>query len=852
MAITSFREAGHYAKVHLVPDVIVKRRLNFITIHYMYMIGMSFSISLILYGIGDIPYIDALFFASGACTQSGLNTIDINLIHTGQQAMLWLGAMLCNPIIIHSVVVIVRLYWFEKRFKDVVREARKLRRTRSKARTNTFAKEEADPGKEELGVRGRAIKILRNTGRVTESNPLAEKSELPTNGKEGDFSDTSGMNSDDGRHGSAPVIGLRRPSTHSEDETRFPQQRSPDQHITFLENQRNPKDTETLRIPSPREFDRGGKPKTVDDEDYDELAMRMTRSPEETLLRHDMATRIATNEGANHIAFDEPRIIRDRDRDRATTFPRSITKQSTGPRNHDASNLPQPRAERSSTFNSLKRMDTRKTMEAAPYLSWQPTIGRNSFFVNLTEEQREELGGIEYRALKTLALVLAVYFLAFHILGVICLVPWILQENRWGNILREQGVGRTWWGVFTASSAFNDLGFTLTNNSMLSFQDATFPLLLMTFLIIIGNTGFPCMLRFCIWATSKVVPVGSGVWEELQFLLDHPRRCFTLLFPRAATWWLFGILVFLNGLDVILFVVLDLHDPVVSSIPGPLRFVDGLFQASCTRTAGFSVINLAGLHSGIQVSYLVMMYISVFPIAISMRRTNVYEERSLGIYISQNEDDEDNNDPSYVGAHLRKQLSFDLWYVFLGLFIIAIAEGGRLAAKTVNEVSFDVFSVLFEIVSAYGTVGLSLGYPTINASLSAEFSVVSKLVIIAMQIRGRHRGLPYELDRAILLPSESLHEKEAKEGERILQRRRSSLGQMSAVDGQMESDRFRAGLGLSTAYEQHDQGSRERGQTFSSQQSNNSVNQQSHARHGLGTAMFKLASAPDAIKKRLT
>ena len=41
-----------------------------------------------------------------------------------------------------------------------------------------------------------------------------------------------------------------------------------------------------------------------------------------------------------------------------------------------------------------------------PYLSWTPTIGRNSAFIDLTEEQREELGGIEYRALKTLALIL--------------------------------------------------------------------------------------------------------------------------------------------------------------------------------------------------------------------------------------------------------------------------------------------------------------------------------------------------------------------------------------------------------------------------------------------------------------
>ena len=52
-----------------------------------------------------------------------------------------------------------------------------------------------------------------------------------------------------------------------------------------------------------------------------------------------------------------------------------------------------------------------------------------------------------------------------------------------------------------------------------------------------------------------------------------------------------------------------------------------------------------------------------------------------------------------------------------------------------------------------GTVGLSLGYPGINASLSGTFTTFSKLVIVAMEIRGRHRGLPYDVDRAVLLPS---------------------------------------------------------------------------------------------------
>jgi hypothetical protein len=184
-----------------------------------------------------------------------------------------------------------------------------------------------------------------------------------------------------------------------------------------------------------------------------------------------------------------------------------------------------------------------------------------------------------------------------------------------------------------------------------------------------------------------------------------------------------------------------------------------------------------------------MMYISVFPIAISIRRTNVYEEKSLGIW--GGEEDGDDTDPSYVGQHLRRQLSFDLWYVFLGLFIIAIVEGDRIANN--KDTSFTMFSVLFEIVSAYGTVGLSLGYKGIDASFSAEFKPLSKLVVCAMMIRGRHRGLPYALDRAILLPSEKLQEQESEDANRRAPRRGSIF-----AEGH-EAERLRSGPNWSSA-----------------------------------------------------
>jgi Trk-type K+ transport system membrane component len=180
------------------------------------------------------------------------------------------------------------------------------------------------------------------------------------------------------------------------------------------------------------------------------------------------------------------------------------------------------------------------------------------------------------------------------------------------------------------------------------------------------------------------------------------------------------------------------------------KFVNGLFQIASTRTAGFTITWLSRLHPAIQVSFLVMMYISAFPIAIVMRKTNVYEEKSLGIYY---DDTPMPHAQQGLMSHIQRQLGFDLWYVMLGFFLIAVAEGKRLQEHP-NDRAFSLFPILFEMVSGYGTVGLSLGYPGTDTSLCAQFSWVSKLIIIAMEVRGRHRGLPHALDHAILLPCE--------------------------------------------------------------------------------------------------
>jgi Trk-type K+ transport system membrane component len=62
--------------------------------------------------------------------------------------------------------------------------------------------------------------------------------------------------------------------------------------------------------------------------------------------------------------------------------------------------------------------------------------------------------------------------------------------------------------------------------------------------------------------------------------------------------------------------------------------------------------------------------------------------------------------------------------------------------------------MIFEVVSAYGPVGLSIGLPNESYSPSGGFHTISKVLICAAMIRGRHRGLPAAIDKAILLPCE--------------------------------------------------------------------------------------------------
>ncbi len=353
-------------------------------------------------------------------------------------------AMICNPIFIHSFVVFVRLYWFEKRFQHVVREARNSRRTRS--RTKTDMKADRDIGHEEQGVNGRSIVVMHNDSPTDKHRQLANDIHKPDPQQEAESANNTGTGSsnsesadtlaDERRTTSSPSPPRRTPSFHRDiffaDEVkpeprvdvddRLPEHRSTEQHIAFLENQRNPKDKGKLRIPGPRDFDRGVVPETVaDDEDGGPMARKITSPTEPDTPagrtnghagQMDAIAEMNSDDQQmkRNITIDEPQ------HPRARTQGSAMSRMKFHHHGTNDQNLPQTpssatgfsglRNRGRSFTNSSMRSSRTQEKDPMPYLSWQPTIGRNSAFIDLTEEQREELGGIEYRALKTLALIL--------------------------------------------------------------------------------------------------------------------------------------------------------------------------------------------------------------------------------------------------------------------------------------------------------------------------------------------------------------------------------------------------------------------------------------------------------------
>lgn len=387
------------------------------------------------------------------------------------------------------------------------------------------------------------------------------------------------------------------------------------------------------------------------------------------------------------------------------------------------------------------------------YLSFAPRLDSKGRVHALNEYERAELGGVEYRALGILLWALPFYQLFWMVIGALILVPYAYQPSMKSTIANAQpgNLNSGFFGFYLASTSFANCGLNPINANLVPFRGFYLPLIVAAVLTYAGNTQFPIYLRFGIWLSKKILPnKDSHLQQTLQFLLHHPRRCFVWLFPARETWILFAIQVSIELLLWVSFEVLNINlGPVTEAIPTRVRVFDSLFQSTGVRTSGAYIITISSLAPALLVIYLVFIYISSFPVILTLRTTNTYEERSVGL-------DPNHGQGGGLAMHLRNQLGYDIWFQLLAWFLICIIERPQI---TGGSQGFTLFALLFEVASGYGTVGLSTGVPYDDYSLSGQFHTLSKVIMLAVMLRGRHRGLPLAIDRSILVPGEDLMNK---------------------------------------------------------------------------------------------
>lgn len=77
-------------------------------------------------------------------------------------------------------------------------------------------------------------------------------------------------------------------------------------------------------------------------------------------------------------------------------------------------------------------------------------------------------------------------------------------------------------------------------------------------------------------------------------------------------------------------------------------------------------------------------------------------------------------------------------WLFIFVFLICAFEKSLV---TPDHPTITVFRIIFEVTSAFGGCGLSMGFSAAQTSVSAVFSTPSKIIIILSMCMGRHRGL---------------------------------------------------------------------------------------------------------------
>ncbi|KAF8509485.1 cation transport protein-domain-containing protein [Gautieria morchelliformis] len=685
----------------------IAKECTFYRVHLLSFTCIPLVLSSIFYGSNGefhVSYLDSLFLCYSAMTVTGLSTVNLSTTTAWQQVILYLLMIMGDFTVVSWIMVLVRKQYFRNRCEYV----------RSDSRT-------------------RAATLVSPT--------------LPSSVLDGDEPSASGNSTD------SPNIGQQLLQSQTGDANQAEKDTTPD----------------TIKPEHAERF--GGVDQALENElsTTPTIARRRPRIKTETLPRS--STLISNH--SQTIASQYPHHLIGSKYEGHGGFP-GITAFVKGlvqrmlPETFHLLDRKLKIPHRRTLFGKHSQVPRvlRAKWQNASWLKFDGlVVGRNSLFHTdrLTDEQLEEIGGVEYRALRLLSYLVAFYFVGTQVISFILFAPWLSSTHEYDKVFEAQPrlIRKSWFSLFQVMASYTGSGLSLVDLGMVPFQQAYLMIFALMFAILAGNQALPVFLRLIIWIGHKSFRADARIHETLSFLLDHPRRCFVYMFPMHQTWFLVACLFIFSILEWVSFLILDIGLSITDTLPVGTRVVAGLFQGLAARASGFAIVPVASLAPAVQFLYMSMMYIAVYPVAMSIRATNVYEEQSLGVFEAPPRDEDEGPQLSgttyerigkYLKRYLRRQLSIDIWWLVCAVFIVCIIERHNLLDDTKKW--FDVFRVLFELVSAFGGIGLSLGLPSDDFSFSGGLKPLSKLVIIVVMVRGRHRGLPVAVDRSILLPQD--------------------------------------------------------------------------------------------------
>jgi trk system potassium uptake protein TrkH len=263
--------------------------------------------------------------------------------------------------------------------------------------------------------------------------------------------------------------------------------------------------------------------------------------------------------------------------------------------------------------------------------------------------------------------------------------------------------------VFHSVSSFCNAGFSFFNTSFVRYQGNILLTVTVMTLIVVGGLGFPVMYEFA----SRIRRRNRRIKKSFSL---HSKMVITTTFVLITIG---AVLIFLlerNG--------------ELSNLPARNKVLTVLFQSVTTRTAGFNTIDISSLGPATLFILVILMFIGASPGSTG----GGIKTTSLAVFaaIIYNR---------FAGREsvsiFKRTVPSDTVTRALSIFILAILTviGGLiLLLVTQMDIMADncnyMLSYLFEAVSAFGTVGLSMG-------VTSSLNTIGKVIVIVLMFLGR-------------------------------------------------------------------------------------------------------------------